>query len=215
VQLEHRDGCVQRRRKPSPGGLRRTRSSPVAFVDDEGTIEIGFAVVQSQWNRGYATAAVAALVTKAREALEVRRIVAHTPLQRPRTGRVLEKVGLAMVREMETRSPRFRVEPRAVPHHVPPGGPSEGGAMKRIMRIEVRFDDGRERDRGPSRETKQAVMAAKAAAKAAADAVIRSFPGMKVTETSSSSMIDEPSDDCRNPLVGDEEEEQRWSEEEG
>jgi hypothetical protein len=87
--------------------------------------------------------------------------------------------------------------------------------MKRIMRIEVRFDDGRERDRGPSRETMQAVMAAKAAAKAAADAVIRSFPGMKVTETSSSSIIDEPSDDCRNPLVGDEEEEQRWSEEEG
>ena len=45
--------------------------------------------------------------------------------------------------------------------------------MKRIIRIEVRFDDGRERDRGPSREAKQAVMAAKAAA----DAVIRSFPG--------------------------------------
>jgi anhydro-N-acetylmuramic acid kinase len=67
-----------------------------AFVDDEGTIEIGFAVVQSQWNRGYATAAVAALVTKAREALEVRRIVAHTPLQRPRSGHVLEKAGLPM-----------------------------------------------------------------------------------------------------------------------
>jgi hypothetical protein len=27
--------------------------------------------------------------------------------------------------------------------------------MKRIIRIEVRFDDGRERDRGASRETKQ------------------------------------------------------------
>jgi hypothetical protein len=86
--------------------------------------------------------------------------------------------------------------------------------MKRIIRIEVRFEDGREQDRGPSRETKQAVMAAKAAAKAAADAVIRSFAGMKVTETSSSSTIEEPSDDCRNPLAGDEEEEEhRWSEE--
>jgi hypothetical protein len=84
--------------------------------------------------------------------------------------------------------------------------------MKRIIRIEVRFEDGREQDRGPSRETKQAVMAAKAAA----DAVIRSFAGMKVTETSSSSTIEEPSDDCRNPLAGDEEEEEhRWSEEEG
>jgi hypothetical protein len=87
--------------------------------------------------------------------------------------------------------------------------------MKRIIRVEVRFDDGRERDRGPSREAKRAVMAAKAAAKAAADAVIRSFPGMNVTETSSSSTIEEASDDCRNPLAGDEEEEHRWSEEEG
>lgn len=83
--------------------------------------------------------------------------------------------------------------------------------MKRIIRIEVRFDDGRERDRAPGRETKQAVMAAKAAA----DAVIRSFPGMKVTETSSGSAIEEPSDDCCDPLAGDEEEERRWQVEEG
>jgi hypothetical protein len=88
--------------------------------------------------------------------------------------------------------------------------------MKRIIRIEVRFDDGRERDRGPSREAKQALIAAKAAAKAAADAVIRPFPGLKVIETSSRSTIEEPSDDCRNPLAGDDEEEERhWSEEEG
>jgi RimJ/RimL family protein N-acetyltransferase len=72
-----------------------------AFVDEEGTIEIGYAVVESQWNRGYATAAVEALVTKARQAPEVHRIVAHTPLDRPRSGRVLEKVGFARVREME------------------------------------------------------------------------------------------------------------------
>src|ERR687893_200951 len=61
-----------------------------AFVDGEGTIEIGYAVVESHWNRGYATAAVEALVTKAREASHVRRIVAHTPLERPWSGRVLE-----------------------------------------------------------------------------------------------------------------------------
>jgi RimJ/RimL family protein N-acetyltransferase len=65
-----------------------------AFVD-EATIEIGYAVVESQWNRGYATAAVEALVAKAREASEVRRIVAHTPLERPESGRVLEKAGFA------------------------------------------------------------------------------------------------------------------------
>ena len=72
-----------------------------AFVDDEGTVEIGYAVVESQWNRGYATAAVEALVTKARAAPEVRRIVAHTPLERPESGRVVEKAGFSMVREMD------------------------------------------------------------------------------------------------------------------
>jgi hypothetical protein len=39
-------------------------------------------------------------VTKAREASDVRRIVAHTPPERPESGRVLEKTGFAMVREM-------------------------------------------------------------------------------------------------------------------
>jgi RimJ/RimL family protein N-acetyltransferase len=72
-----------------------------AFVDDEGTVEIGYAVVESQWNRGYATAAVEALVTKARVAPEVLRIVAHTPLERPDSERVVEKAGFAMVREMD------------------------------------------------------------------------------------------------------------------
>jgi RimJ/RimL family protein N-acetyltransferase len=72
-----------------------------AFVDETGTIEIGYAVVESQWNRGYATAAVEAVVIKAREASHVRRIVAHTPLERPQSGRVLEKAGFAMVREMD------------------------------------------------------------------------------------------------------------------
>src|SRR5262245_48416531 len=72
-----------------------------AFVDEEGTIEIGYAVVESQWNCGYATAAVEALLTTAREAPGVCRIVAHTPLERPQSGRVLEKAGFAMVREMD------------------------------------------------------------------------------------------------------------------
>src|SRR5215216_2565139 len=77
------------------------RSEDELVVDEEGTMEIGYAVVESQWNRGYATAAVEALVTKAREASHVRRIVAHTPLERPQSGRVLEKAGFAMVREMD------------------------------------------------------------------------------------------------------------------
>ena len=74
-----------------------------AFVDEEGTIEIGYAIVESQQNRGYATAAVEALVAKLREAseVEVRRFVAHAPLERPESGRVVEKAGFAIVREMD------------------------------------------------------------------------------------------------------------------
>jgi RimJ/RimL family protein N-acetyltransferase len=99
--------CVGAERQFGPFFLHRSEDDLVvgeiggAFVDEQGTIEIGFAVVESQWNRGYATAAVAALVTMAREASEVRRIVAHTPLERPESGRVLEKTGFAMVREMD------------------------------------------------------------------------------------------------------------------
>ena len=71
-----------------------------AFVD-EGTIEIGYAVVESQWNRGYATAAVEGLVQKARADSDVRRIVAHSPLERPQSGRVLEKAGFARLGETD------------------------------------------------------------------------------------------------------------------
>lgn len=71
-----------------------------AFIE-EGTIEIGYAVVETQWNRGYASAAVEALVTKARDASDVHRIVAHTPIERPQSGRVLAKAGFAMVRQTE------------------------------------------------------------------------------------------------------------------
>jgi RimJ/RimL family protein N-acetyltransferase len=72
-----------------------------AFVDEEGTIEIGYAVVESQQNRGYATAAVEALVAKLRDVSGVCRFVAHAPLERPESGRVVEKAGFAMVRETD------------------------------------------------------------------------------------------------------------------
>ena len=62
-----------------------------AFVDEKGTLEIGYAVVESHWNRGYATAAVEAFLTKEHETPEVRPILAHTPLERPQSGRVLKK----------------------------------------------------------------------------------------------------------------------------
>lgn len=72
-----------------------------AFVDKHGSIEIGYAIVESQRNHGYATAAVEALVAKARLAAAVRRILAHTPLERPQSGRVLEKAGFSVLRETD------------------------------------------------------------------------------------------------------------------
>jgi RimJ/RimL family protein N-acetyltransferase len=72
-----------------------------AFVDELGSIEIGYAIVESHRNRGYATGAIRALVAKAQAASEVHRILAHAPLERPQSGRVLEKAGFSMVREMD------------------------------------------------------------------------------------------------------------------
>ena len=99
--------CVGADRQFGPFVLHRAEDDLVvgeiggAFIDEQGTIEIGYAVVESHWDRGYATAAVEALVTQARKAPDVRRIVAHTPLERPQSGRVLEKVRFTLVRETD------------------------------------------------------------------------------------------------------------------
>jgi RimJ/RimL family protein N-acetyltransferase len=66
-----------------------------------GVVEIGYAVVASAWGRGYATEAVRALVERARAVPDVERIIGHTPLDRPASGRVLEKAGFARVGEEE------------------------------------------------------------------------------------------------------------------
>ena len=66
-----------------------------------GEVEIAYAVVGSCWGRGYATEAVRALVERARAVPSVERIIGHTPLDRPASGRVLEKAGFTMVGEEE------------------------------------------------------------------------------------------------------------------
>jgi ribosomal-protein-alanine N-acetyltransferase len=65
--------------------------------DADGMVELGYSVLQSYRNRGYATEAVKALVEWASEHPEVRRIVAET--KRTNTGsiRVLEKNGFTQV----------------------------------------------------------------------------------------------------------------------
>jgi len=66
-----------------------------------GTVEIGYAVVRSFWGRGIATEAVGALVDRMRDRPEVQRVLAHTPLDRPESARVVEKAGFTFVREVE------------------------------------------------------------------------------------------------------------------
>ncbi len=63
-----------------------------AFVAD-GTVEIGYAIVPSVWGRGHATEAVRAMVELARRDAAIARVVANTPVDRPASGRVVEKAG--------------------------------------------------------------------------------------------------------------------------
>ncbi|MCC6644059.1 MAG: GNAT family N-acetyltransferase [Polyangiaceae bacterium] len=67
----------------------------------EGVVEIGYAVVRSVEGRGVATAAVRALAQRLSARADVRRVVAHTPLDRPASGRVLEKAGFLLVGELD------------------------------------------------------------------------------------------------------------------
>lgn len=71
-----------------------------AFIGD-GVVEIGYAIVESHWRRGIATGAVRELVRIIAQRADVRRVVAHTPLDRPESGRVVEKAGFTFVREVE------------------------------------------------------------------------------------------------------------------
>jgi ribosomal-protein-alanine N-acetyltransferase len=57
--------------------------------------------VESCWGRGHATDAVSALVGLAREVERLKRIIAHTPLDRPASGRVLAKAGFVSTGEVE------------------------------------------------------------------------------------------------------------------
>ena len=66
-----------------------------------GVVEIGYAVVRSCWGRGYASDAVRGLVSRARETPAIVCLVAHTPLDRPASGRVLEKAGFTPVGEVD------------------------------------------------------------------------------------------------------------------
>jgi RimJ/RimL family protein N-acetyltransferase len=56
-------------------------------------------VVRSCWGRGCATDAVRSIVGRARTVGGIERIVAHAPLDRPGSGRVLQKAGFSVTSE--------------------------------------------------------------------------------------------------------------------
>jgi RimJ/RimL family protein N-acetyltransferase len=72
-----------------------------AALVGEDTAEIGYAVAASCQGRGYATAAVEALVSRLRRSGDVARVIAHTPADRPASARVLEKAGFARGPEVD------------------------------------------------------------------------------------------------------------------
>jgi uncharacterized protein (DUF924 family) len=70
-------------------------------VTSPGVAEIGYAIVRSCWARGYATTAVRELVALARANAAIERVVAHAPLDRPASGRVLAKAGFTLAGETD------------------------------------------------------------------------------------------------------------------
>ena len=70
-----------------------TGLTPVA-----GASELGYWIAQEQWNRGYATEAVRAMIRMART-LGHRRLVAYYFVDNPQSGRVLHKAGFATTGE--------------------------------------------------------------------------------------------------------------------
>ena len=71
-----------------------------AFVAP-GTVEVGYAVVTSVWGRGFATDAAMALIGLARTNPEIAVMIAHTPVDRPASGRVLTKAGFTFIGETD------------------------------------------------------------------------------------------------------------------
>jgi RimJ/RimL family protein N-acetyltransferase len=65
------------------------------------TAEIGYAVVASCRGQGYATDAVLALVVLARDVPVINRLIAHTPLDRPASARVLHKAGFSLLGDVD------------------------------------------------------------------------------------------------------------------
>lgn len=71
--------------------------------DEKGAIELGYWIVPSHWNQGFATEAGAAVVAMARDTLRIDRLVSGHFVENPASGRVLRKLGFVPTGEIVAR----------------------------------------------------------------------------------------------------------------
>ena len=69
--------------------------------DDSGTVEIGYEIASEYWNRGWAIEAAQGMIESAFSREEVRAVIAHTLAQRNASNRVLQKVGMQFIVEVD------------------------------------------------------------------------------------------------------------------
>lgn len=69
--------------------------------DESGTVEIGYEIASEYWNRGFATEATQRMIDYAFADEEVRAVIAHTLAEINASNRVLQKVGMKFIAEMD------------------------------------------------------------------------------------------------------------------
>jgi RimJ/RimL family protein N-acetyltransferase len=69
--------------------------------DELGTIEIGYEIASEYWNRGLATEAAHRMIDYAFAHEEVQAVIAHTLAERNASNRVLQKVGMKFIAEVD------------------------------------------------------------------------------------------------------------------
>jgi len=65
--------------------------------------ELGWIIQRAYWGNGYATEAAGAIMTFAREELQVKKLVAHCDHRNSASARVMEKLGMALESDSGTR----------------------------------------------------------------------------------------------------------------
>ena len=69
--------------------------------DASGTIEIGYEIASDYWNRGFATEAAMGMIDFAFAHSEVHAVIAHTLAESNASNRVLQKLGMLFVAELD------------------------------------------------------------------------------------------------------------------